>query len=94
MGEKETLYAECVLGKDAEDFFKSDIGRYVLARSQEVVEEALVKLKTTSANEMAQIRNLQLAIAKAEGAIQWLNEQINAGTQALQQLENIEDQEE
>ena len=94
MGEKETLYAECVLGKDAEDFFKSDIGRYVLARSQEEVDEAVKLLKVIPANEMAKIRNLQLHIAMAEGAIQWLNEQISAGVQAMQQLENIEDRDE
>ena len=94
MGEKETLYAECVLGKDAEDFFKSDIGRYVLARSREEVDEAVKLLKVIPANEMAKIRNAQLQIAKAEGTIEWLNEQISAGVQAMQQLENIEDREE
>jgi hypothetical protein len=66
----------------------------VLARSQAEVDEAIAGLKVTPANEMAKIRNLQLIIAKAEGAVQWLNEQINAGNQALQQLENIQDQEE
>jgi microcompartment protein CcmL/EutN len=94
MDEKETLYAECILGKDAEDFFKSDIGRYVLARSNEEVEEAVEQLKVTPADQVAEIRDLQLTISKAEGAVQWLNEQIIAGNQALQQLENIEDQEE
>ena len=88
----ETLYAECILGKDAEDFFKSDIGRYILARSGEEVEEAITELKITPAHQVAEIRNLQLTIAKAEGAVAWLNEQIIAGKQALQQLENIEDQ--
>jgi hypothetical protein len=92
MDDEQTLYAECILGKDAEDFFKTDIGRYVLARSREEVDEAILELKATPAHDVAEIRNLQLTIAKAEGAVEWLNEQIIAGKQALQQLENIEDQ--
>ena len=94
MDDEETLYAECILGKDAEDFFKSDIGRYVLARSNEKIEEAMGQLKITPADQTAEIRDLQLTIGKAEGAVKWLNEQIVAGIQALQQLENIQDQNE
>jgi hypothetical protein len=94
MDDEQTLYADCMLGRDAEDFFKSEIGRYVLARADEVIQEATGKLKVIPAQETDKIRNLQLLIAKAEGAIQWLNEQIYAGKQALQQLENIQDQNE
>jgi hypothetical protein len=86
------LYAHAVLGKDAEEFFKSELGRYVLARSQEIVDEATGELKTTPAHNTEKIRELQFSINIAEGTVRWLNEQIAAGKQALQQLENIEDQ--
>jgi hypothetical protein len=89
---EEVLYAESVLGRDAEDFFKSEIGRYVLARSQELSKVATDRLKATPAHEVHNIRNCQMEIAKAELAVQWLNEQIMAGKQALQQLESMEDE--
>ena len=91
---KRTLYAERVLGLDAEDFFKSDIGRYVLARSEEVSQAATEKLKTITADETNAIRDYQFKIHCAEGAIKWLNDIIRAGKQAMQQLENMQEQEE
>jgi hypothetical protein len=91
---KQTLYAEAVLGKDAEDFFKSDIGRYVLAESQRIVDDAVGVLKVIAATDHARIMALQLKIGCAEGAVQWLKDMIMAGNQALQSLEQIEDEEE
>ena len=90
---KQTLYAEAVLGKDAEDFFKSDIGRYVLAESKRISEENVLLLKDVSADAHQLIRELQFNIHCAEGAVKWLNDMILAGTQALQGLEQMEDQE-
>jgi len=95
MGEVEkTLYAEAILGKDADDFFRSDIGKYVLAESEQRVKSATQELIIATADDPERIRNLQQEIHCAEGAVKWLNEMILAGKQAMQQLENIEDEEE
>jgi hypothetical protein len=75
----QALYAEAVLGKDAEEFLKSDIGRIMLARAEEEESEALEALAGVS------------SWWRARSFKQWLTELVVTGRQALQQLETPED---
>jgi len=83
----QTLMAEAILGKDAEDFFTSDIGRYVLARAEAEINEAIKLLKKTPPDLTNVIRDLQNVILRAESFKEWLTELIIAGHQAMTQIE-------
>jgi hypothetical protein len=83
----ETLYAEATLGKDAEEFLASDIGRYVLARAEEEEQAALAALSRVSSFRRRRILELQAQVWRAQQFKGWLGELIVTGRQALQQLE-------
>jgi hypothetical protein len=87
----QALYAEAVLGKDAEEFLKSDIGRIMLARAEEEESEALEALAGVSSWRRRRIAELQARIWRARSFKQWLTELVVTGRQALQQLETPED---
>jgi hypothetical protein len=87
----QALYAEAVLGKDAEEFLKSDIGRIMLARAEEEENEALEALASVASWRRRRIAELQARIWRARSFKQWLTELVVTGRQALQQLETPED---
>lgn len=82
-----TLYAEAILGKDAEEWLNSDLGRYVLARVEEEEREALEAMADVSPWRRRRIQQLQSQLWRARSFKGWLGEMIVAGRQALQQLE-------
>jgi len=84
------LYAEAMLGADADDFFKTEIGRYVLERSKEESKEATEDLKDIDFSKSNEIAQLQMKIKIAESAIKWLNELLISGKQAIQLLDEGE----
>lgn len=83
----QTYYAEAILGKDAEDFLASDIGRIMLARAEEIEQEATEALATVSPWRRRRIAQLQADIWKARSFRQFLTELVITGRQALQHLE-------
>lgn len=85
------LYAEAILGKDAEEFLKTDLGRYMLARAEEEEREALDALATVFPWRRRKIQQLQSQLWRARSFTGWLGEMIISGKQALQQLESTED---
>jgi len=87
----QALYAEAILGKDAEEFLKTDLGRYMLARAEEEEREALDALANVSPWRRRRIQQLQAQLWRARSFTGWLAEMITAGRQALQQLETPED---
>lgn len=85
------LYAEAILGKDAEEFLTSDIGRFIIARADEETQEAIRQLKTCFPWRRRKITDLQNRIWRAESVQSWLGELIIRGRQAMDQLEHEED---
>jgi len=86
--EDAALFAEAILGKDAEEFFNSQIGRFVLARAMEEVEDAREELeKPDTEDDPVKVKALLRKIRSAKDAISWLNEAIRAGNTAVQILE-------
>lgn len=85
------LFAEAILGQDAEEFLKTDLGRYMLARAEEEEQEALDALGKVSPWRRRRIQQLQAKLWRARSFKGWLGEMIVAGKQALQQLESQED---
>lgn len=80
--------AEAVLGRDAEDFLRSDLGRYMLGRCDQEIAEAGQALATVSPWRRNRIRQLQNEIWRAQSIKGWLAELVTAGRQAEQVLED------
>ena len=86
----QTLQAEAILGKDAEEFLGSDIGRIMLARAVEEERHALEGLASVSPWRRRRISELQAQLWRARSFKEWLTELVITGQQALQQLESPE----
>jgi hypothetical protein len=85
------LYAEAVLGQDAEEFIASELGRFIVGRAEQEVAEAMEQLKTCHPWRTRKIKDLQNQIWRAESVQNWLAELVVRGRQALSQLEEPED---
>lgn len=90
--EERRLYAEAVLGKDAEQFFQTELGQYVLGRSMQESEEVTAELKVTAPEDTNKVRELQNQIQVCEKTLIWLNQAIIEGKQAKAQLELKDEQ--
>lgn len=81
------LFAEAILGRDAEEFVQSDIGQYVIGCAEQEAQEAMEQLKKVYPWRKRKITELQNKIWRAESLQQWLSELIIQGTQATSQLD-------
>ena len=76
------LWAEAILGKDAEAFLASDIGRYLIGRAKQDENEALAGLLDVKATNTEEIQNLQAKAWRARSFKGWLIGLIEAGRTA------------
>lgn len=83
----QTLFAEVMLGKDAEEFLNTDLGRFLLARVEEEESQALEALATVWPWRRRRIAELQTQLWRARSFKRWLADLITAGRQSLAQLE-------
>lgn len=83
----QTLYAEAMLGRDAEEFLNTDLGKYLLARAEEQEQEAMEELATVFPWNRWKIQRLQNKLWQARSFKDWLKEMIVTGRQALAQLD-------
>lgn len=84
---QQAMYAEAILGKDAEEFLNTDLGRFMLARAEEEERDALEELATVWSWRRRRIQQLQSQLWRARSFRAWLTEIITAGRQAVEQLE-------
>lgn len=82
------LVAEAILGRDAEDFIQSDIGKYLIGCAEQEAQEAMYQLKTICPWRRRRITELQNRIYRAESIQSWLAELVIKGKQALQQIDD------
>jgi hypothetical protein len=82
MSDDHTLWAEASLGRDADEFISSDIGRYLLGRCEQDIQDAIEKLSVVSPWRRNRIRQLQNEIWRAQSVKGWIQELITAGRQA------------
>lgn len=87
----ETLFAQAILGKQAELFFESDLGRYVIGCAMYEEKQALKELREVNPHDAVKVSELQIKIKVATSAIKWLNEAIITGKQAKDTLETREE---
>ena len=85
------LLAMAYMGREAEDFCNSEIGKYLVGRAEQEEREALEALSTVSTFRKNRIRELQNQVWRARSLQAWLGELITDGRMALQQLESEDD---
>ena len=88
--EAKTAFAEAILGKDAEEFFHSDLGRYLIGCAQQEYSEAGAKLKKTPWFRVFRITELQNEMWRAENFMVWLRDLIIQGRAANNLLKEDE----
>ncbi len=86
--DKNTLFAEAVLGRDADEFLSTELGRYLLGRIDIEIETAVNQLKSVHPWRRKRIQALQNEIWRAESVKNWLEELIIEGRNAEQTLED------
>lgn len=79
--EDRVKHAERILGEQANKFFNSDLGQFIIAKSLGEVSEATALLRNVEPEDSKSIRNLQENIAVAELGLTWINEAFNLGEQ-------------
>lgn len=80
------LAQEVALGITVEAFLASGIGRYLIARWEAEIEEAVERLKHVDPEDPKAIRELQAQVYRAESLQYWLAEAIQAGISAEDEL--------
>lgn len=81
---------KATLGADAEMFKRTKLGQYIMDRCAVEVDKAFQALKSTPAEDTEKIRHWQNEIWKHETFELWLDEAINSGHGAMQNLKQME----
>lgn len=84
------LLAEVELGLDVEQFMQSKVGRYLVGRAMHEADQATEQLKTADPENSKEIRRLQNEIYRSNQVIEWLNEALQAGKNAEEQIHQNE----
>jgi hypothetical protein len=87
---RDLLWAEAVLGKDAEEFLNTELGRYMLGRCEQEIQEAQDQLSRVSSWRRRRIQELQNRVWRAKSVKEWLAELISNGKSAEAALEETE----
>ena len=85
--EDQSLFAQVILGEEAEAFWQTNLGRYVSGRISQDIKEGLDDLKYVNPTNTEDIRMIQTKIGLAESLPKYLNELIINGRQSLEILE-------
>jgi hypothetical protein len=83
----DVLMAEAVLGRDAEEFLNTDIGRYIIGRCEQEIQEAQDQLSRVSPWRRRRIQQLQNEVWRAQSVKGWIAELIANGRAAEAALE-------
>lgn len=89
--ESRTLFVEATLGREAVDFFRSDIGRYMVGCAQQEYALASAKLKKVAWWRKRRIQELQNEIWRSEQFMVWLRDLIIRGKASEMSLEEREE---
>lgn len=84
--EGKELHRAIDFGFQVEAFLQSEIGQYLIKRSDAQVAEAVESLKRVDPENVSQVRALQHNIHVAENVQYWLADAIQAGQNAQDQL--------
>ena len=87
LSQEDPLVQFAAFGREVDIFLRSDIGDFLVKRSEEEITEAVQALKTVHPWRRRRIQELQNKIAVAERFQLWLADAIADGQTAMQQLE-------
>lgn len=87
-----SFFTEASIGREAKEFFHSDLGRYMVGCAQQEYSIASAKLKTTHFWRWRRIVQLQNEMWRAEQFMVWLRDLIIRGKAAENALEEREEQ--
>lgn len=88
--EQDLLDNTVELGKEAEKFIQSKIGKYLIDKSNEEVEAALEGLIYVDSEDPKAIRVLQNQISIAKAIQQWLVQAVDEGIQAESEQSSLQ----
>ncbi len=91
VNEIEILFDIAVLGEQVDQFLKSDVGQFILARAGEEEEAGVEELKTLKCTDVDGIREAQNRVWRAASVREWLQEAIKDGLKAKSILESREE---
>lgn len=91
MDDKDLLYASAVLGEQIESFLRTDVGKYLHARSIRVYNAAVDEFKVCKPTDTSEIIRIQADMWKAEAFLGWLSQGVQEGLTALKILEGMDD---
>lgn len=80
--ESDLMLAEAVLGRDAEEFLRSELGQFILGRCDGEIAEAQHNLARVASWRRRRIQELQNEIWRAESLKGWFAELIQNGRAA------------
>lgn len=86
--ETDYLLASAVLGKDAEEFLQTELGRFLTGRAEQEKQAALIQLSTVDSTDYTTIQKLQNQYYRADSFVGWLSELIQEGQQSFKILES------
>lgn len=86
--ESEILLDVAVFGEQIDQFFKSDIGKFLLRRIEEETQEGLRELRNVDCNDARAVWSAQARVRRAEMIKTWLDEALRAGLKARDILED------
>lgn len=89
--ESRTFFGEAALGRDAQEFFESNVGRYMVGCAQQEYAEAMLKLKTVAWWRRRRIIELQNKAWRAESLLTWLRDLVLKGKAAELAMEEGEE---
>ncbi len=85
--EDEHLQIVAQLGVEAEVFKSSTLGKYLADCAQSEIEEAAAELAVIVPSDMPGICELQNKIYRVKSFLTWVDEAIESGTHAVQELQ-------
>jgi hypothetical protein len=86
---KDPKMEQAVFGEEVRIFMTEDrIGKYLVARAADEVQEGLLELKEADPDDAKGIRKIQFKIRVAESVVGWLAAAVDDGNRARQILED------
>ena len=89
--EIEVMVNAAVLGKQVDDFLRSDVGAYLVECIDKEAEEGYDLLKTVSFSNSDAVREAQNRVWRAESLKDFIRSAVMAGLRATEVLESRED---
>jgi hypothetical protein len=77
-------------GKQVEMFLETDIGRYLVSRAKEDIDQAVEEMKRTNPHDVKLMLTVQNRVHVAETVLSWLGDAIRSGHSSLESLKEEE----